>query len=239
MESQRMERGLIDEYFDNETNKIKIKQIPRGCFEECFECGKSKELVWYNVFNQFHKKEFATSFRETNGCVRLFSCGFHGFEMDVKENGTTDTILHIDKPCTSCTSSCKCCCYNKLIISTNGEKIGSVQEQFYVCVPRFIILDGSNIPIYTLHSPTCCCGICVDCKNADGCCRFHETPYHVYPFSQSITDGDAPFLSKIVKVSKTVANMQAYDITFPENSTSDQKALISCSSVLINSTLFE
>lgn len=219
---------------------MKVKKARQGCLDECLSCGKTKPLVWYNVLNEFNKEDFATSIRESNGCCRLVCCGCHGYKIDVNEVGSKSTIMTIEKPYRTCTASMKCCCYSKIIVSSNNEKIGTIQERFYVCVPRFVIKDGSNIPIYNLHAPTCCCGMCVNCQSIDGqCLSCHEIPFHVYPYSQNATDGDVPFVSKIVKIPRGEANMDAFDVTFPENAISEHKALIASSTVLVDSVLFE
>jgi hypothetical protein len=59
-------------------------------------------------------------------------------------------------------SPCKCCCYQNVAISTKTQTIGWVQEDFWCCVPQFLVLLEDGSIEYVLHKPTRCFGVCVD-----------------------------------------------------------------------------
>ncbi len=66
------------------------------------------------------------------------------------------------------------------------------------------ISDAQGNPLYKVHSPTCCMGMCVDiCAEGNpcfgkGCCK---VPFYIYPATQEDTDNGAPYIGKVVKVS--------------------------------------
>lgn len=82
--------------------------------------------------------------------------------MEVKELNTEAELLTVERPCACCVGSCKCCCMQKATVTSGGQKMGSVKEQCYWCVPTFTLTDGKGQPIYTMHQPTCCGGCCVN-----------------------------------------------------------------------------
>lgn len=89
--------------------------------------------------------------------------------------------------------------------SYKGEKLGQMEEHCWVCVPKMSISDAQGTPIYKVHSPTCCMGMCVDiCAEGNvcgrGCCK---VPFYIYPATQQDTDNGAPYVGKVVKVSSS------------------------------------
>ena len=90
---------------------------------------------------------------------------------------------------------------------------------------------GLCVNICTEGNP--CCG--------KGCCK---VPFHIFPADQENTDNGAPYAGKVVKVPKSFAaemftDSEAFDITFPDDATNVQKALIAGSAILINANFFE
>ena len=69
-------------------------------------------------------------------------------------------------------------------------------------------------------------------------------PYHIFPASQADTDNGTPEIGKIVKVPKSLAlelftDAEAFDITFPEDATPEQKAIIAGTTIFLNANFFE
>lgn len=124
--------------------------------------------------------------------------------------------------------------------------MGSVKEQFYCCVPRFKAYDADGKELYKMHPPTCCGGICINCcaegnPCGAGCCK---VSFRVYLASQKKTDGDAPYLGSILKKPKSAAveiftDACAFDVTFPEGASVDEKALLVGSTIFFNANFFE
>ena len=175
-------------------------------------------------------------------------CHVFRFKMQVKELNTDAEILTVDRPCKCCMGSCKCCCYQIATISSGGQELGSIQEKYYYCIPTFTISDYNQEPLYILHQPTCCGGCCVNCGaegnpcTRKGCCK---VSFRVYPADQKgNTGGDQPYVGLIMKKPKSAmveifTDAQAFDIKFPDNATTEQKALLSGTAVFINANFFE
>jgi hypothetical protein len=106
--------------------------------------------------------QIAHSLEDSNCCCRCWCNPCHPFTMQVKELNTEAEMLTVERPCACCTSCCKCCCMQRATVTSGGQKMGSMKEQFYCCVPTFTLLDGKDQPIYTMHQPTCCGGMCVN-----------------------------------------------------------------------------
>jgi hypothetical protein len=69
-------------------------------------------------------------------------------------------------------------------------------------------------------------------------------PFRVYPVTQSDTGGDAPFVGKILKKPKSLitevfTDANAFELTFPDESTVAQKGVILGTSILLNAVFFE
>lgn len=98
-------------------------------------------------------------------------------------------------------------------------------------------------PVYKVHPPTCCCGMCVNCF-AEGACSFCCCifPFHVFPANQQETGAD--YAGKIVKVPKSLAtevftDANAFDVEFPDKATPQQKGLLMGTALFLNANFFE
>jgi Scramblase len=160
---------------------------------------------------------------------------------------TEAEMITIDRPFRCAFSGCKCCCYQEASVTSGGQDLGSMTEDCFFCVPSFKVKSPNGTPIYKIHPPTCCAGCCVNCCTEGnpccgrGCCK---VPFHIFPASQEKTDGDAPFIGKIVKAPKSLGveiftEADAFDITFPEGSTAQEKGLLMGSAIFINVNFFE
>jgi hypothetical protein len=66
----------------------------------------------------------------------------------------------------------------------------------------------------------------------------------VYPADQATTGGDAPYVGKILKKPKSMmteafTDADAFEVSFPEDATTDKKALLVGASIFLNATFFE
>lgn len=244
MEAQKIER--LETHFES-SNAMTIRQTRKGWLQECLGCEASTEFRWFQKGDTKEENaEFATSVEESNCLIRICCAPNHPFTMTVKELNSDIEILSMDRPCFCPPGSCKCCCYQEMTLSSGGQPIGSIKEQFYCCVPRFKIKDSEEKPIYKVHQPTCCGGFCVNCCTEGnpcgrGCCK---VAFHVFPADQEETDGDVPPIAKIVKVPKSLGtelftDADAFDVTFPDGANSTQKALLAGTSVFLNALYFE
>ena len=74
-----------------------------------------------------------------------------------------------------------------------------------------------------------------------GCCKF---PFHVFPYDQEETHGDAPYIGKILKrprglLTEAFTDANSFLVTFPDNSTAAEKGLLMGSALYFNATFFE
>jgi len=246
MEANKMDRyGKLDQYFGS-AKSMSVRQTRRGCFQELLGCEAADEFKWFNTTDGMND-QFATSLEESECLFRMCCSGCHEFKMVAKEEGTGEEILTMHRPWACNAGACKCCLYQKMEYSYRGERLGNMEESCWVCVPRMRINDANGNPLYKVHSPTCCMGMCVDiCAEGNPCCGKGccKVPFYIYPASQEDTDNGAPYIGKVVKVPKSLAvelftDAEAFDVEFPEDATSVQKAMIAGSAVLINANFFE
>jgi hypothetical protein len=88
--------------------------------------------------------------------------------------------------------------------------------------------------------------MCVDFFTEGNPCTYGclKLPFRIYSADAEDTNGDAPFVGKMLKIPKTSCgdtfNEVSYvEVYFPKEATTDQKGLILGSSLLINSLYFE
>uniref|UniRef100_A0A7S3L062 Phospholipid scramblase n=2 Tax=Amphora coffeiformis TaxID=265554 RepID=A0A7S3L062_9STRA len=168
--------------------------------------------------------------------------------MVVKENNTEAELLSVERPCRCAAGGCKCCCYQEAAISSGGQRLGIIKEDCYFCVPSFTVKDSKLDGLYIIHPPTCLGGICINCCaegnpcGKKGCCK---ASFRVYPYAQKgQTTDEAPYIGLILKKPKSMAteiftDADAFDVTFPDNATVDEKAVLVGSTLLLNAVFFE
>lgn len=222
---------------------LSIRQTRRGWCQECMCCEAPDEFKFFKADEEEH---FATALEKSGSCVRCCLSPCHPFKLSVVENGTGAEILSMDRPCNCCVIGCKCCCYQTATFTSGGETMGTIKEQFFCCVPRFKTYDFEGKEVYKVHPPTCVGGMCVDCcaegnPCGKGCCK---SSLRIYPASQDKTDGDSPYIGLILKKPKSAStevftSASAFDVSFPESASADEKALLIGSAIFFNANLFE
>ena len=156
-------------------------------------------------------------------------------------------LLTVDRPCVCLpVGFCKCCCYQTASFSSGGNALGAITEQCYWCVPSFIISDAGGKPVYNVHPPTCCGGCCINCCTEGSgcgavCCK---APFWIFDAKQANTDGYGEPLGKIVKQPISLAteiftDANAFEITFPDQATTGQKAALVGTAIFLNAVFFE
>ena len=224
-------------------SKMTVKQSRKGWCQELFLGCEAKSKFKYLTED---KQEFATSLEDSDCLLRICCAPIRPFTMEVKEVESEAEILTMHRPCACQVGACKCCCHQSMTFKSGEDKIGKIEEQYFYCVPVFKIYDHKGDFIYKVHPPTCCGGCCVNCFTegnpcGKGCCK---VPFHIFKSSQDETDGDAPYAGKIVKVPKSLAaelftDAEAFDISFPEDASNEQKAMIMRTAIFLNANFFE
>lgn len=226
-----------------EMDSVHMRQTRRGCIQEILGCEAKSEFKYFKAEGD---EQFATSLEESDFCCRLFCAPIRPFKTVVKETGTEAELVTVDRPLACNVGPCKCCCFQVLDISSGGQPIGKVEEQYYLCVPRFLIKDENDRPLYKMHFPTCIGGMCVNiCAEGNpcgkGCCK---VSLRLYPADQEDTDGDAPYVGSILKKPKSLmtemfTDANAFDVKFPDGCSSDHKAIIMGTTLFANALFFE
>lgn len=238
MKSEVMERHLEGQ------DMIHIKQTRRACFQELLGCEAKTELKYYKNDRNEH---FATSLEDADCPMRFFCSACYPYTAVVKEEGTGEEILSMERSFTLPLGSCKCCCYQELNVSSGGTNIGKIQEQCFYCVPRMLIYDANGAVVYKMHAPTCCGGVCVNCcaegnPCGRGCCK---DSYNFYEPDQEKTDGtDAPYAGRIMKLPKSFmdelfTDAVAMDVHMPKGITVERKGLLLGAAMFINTNFYE
>jgi hypothetical protein len=221
---------------------LTVRQTRRGWLQECMGCEAKTEFKY-----AIGENTIAQSLEDTSCFCRLFCNPIHPFQMRVQELSTDAELLTVDRPCRTPAGCCKCCCYQTIDVTSGGQKLGSVKENCYFCVPAFNVFDANDEELYLIHPPTCCCGCCVQCCSegnpcfGKGCCT---APFWVFQAGQKNTGGDAVHLGKILKKPKSwgtefFTDANAFAITFPEQASADEKALLVGTSIFLNAIFFE
>ena len=175
----------------------------------------------------------AHSIEDSDCCCRFWISPNHPFTMEVKELNTDAEMITIDRPCRCSIGCCKCCCYQEISVNSGGQVLGTLKEDCWYCVPAFTSRDEAGNPVYKIHQPTCCCGMCVDCFTEDECWGCCKVSLRVYPATQSYTGGGAPYVGKILRGKGDL------EVMFPDGSTVAQKGVILGTSILLNAVFFE
>lgn len=239
-----MERGTdAMRYHMTSCNKMDIRQTRRGWIQECLGCEAKSEFKYF-----VGETQMGYSLEESGCCARIWCQPCYSWKMEVKELNTNNELLTVERPCSCPVGSCKCCCYQTATVTSGGQPLGRIQEKCYYCVPSFGLYDESDRHVYTIHPPTCCGGMCMNCCTEGcpcsprGCCK---VPFWIFPPDQRNTNGgDAPHVGKILKKPKSAfteifTEANAFEVDFPTDATASQKAVLVGTSIFFNSIFFE
>jgi len=243
MEANNMDRGsnAMKSHLSSIEN-ISIRQTRKGWCMELMGCEANDEFKYFIGDNQVFKSV------DESGCFcRLCCATIHPYETVVKEVGTNEEILTIDRPLRCKAGPCKCCCFQEATISSNGAELGRAKENCWYCVPSMKVYDHTGKQLYLVHPPTCCGGVLVNCcaegnPCGKGCCKSSFRFYS--PEDKNTGAKDAPYLGHILKKPKSMAveiftDAVALDTHFPNDATPDQKGLLTGLTIFINSIFYE
>lgn len=243
VKSEAMSRQFSD------AKKMTIRQTRKGWCQEILGCQAMTEFKWFNTTNELAIAHFATS-TEHSPCMSRFCCkGCQRFQMEVKEEGTGDVIFDIERPWKCAGGPCKCCCFQELKFTSQGQELGKFKERCYCCLPQSVIKGADGEELYLLHPPSCCGGCCMDCcadTSTSNCCMQClgcTIPFHIFKAGDEHGSNAKP-AGKVTKKMKSLAtelftDANAFDVEFPENATTAEKAMIAGSTILINEMFFE
>jgi len=141
---------------------------------------------------------------------------------------------------------CPCCTFQEATISSGDHELGSIKENFYICVPSMKVYDHAGAEVYHISPPTCCGGICINCcaegnPCGKGCCK---ESFRIYAPGEADASTDAPYLGVLLKKPKSkvvevFTDAVALEVKFPKDATPSQKGLITGLGLFINSIFYE
>jgi hypothetical protein len=223
-------------------NSMLARQTRRRCLQELMGCEAKTEFKFSTMENQ--QNPFLYGLEESGFCIRLVCGPNRPFVMNVSMGSGPGGPLAmvLDRPFRCAPGMCKCCCFQELsVMDAQGTQLGSVKEQWWICVPKVAILKGQTEDVeYVLSQPTCVGGMCVDCM-AEGCCNC-RIPFYLYPPGVP-TDKDNK-IGKIVKVwtgamKELFTDADNFEVEFPPGIDAQAKARILGALILTNQMFFE
>ncbi|XKL62681.1 hypothetical protein PGB90_002514 [Kerria lacca] len=114
--------------------------------------------------NQGHKIFYAV---EDNDCCTRNCCGnLRSFDIKILDNMKNE-VIHLNREF-ACQSCCFPCCLQKLeVFSPPGYLIGTVEQNWSLCIDEFDVKNESGTTVLKLEGPLCttsCCGSDVEFK---------------------------------------------------------------------------
>lgn len=112
-------------------------------------------------------------------------------------------------------------------------------------VPSFKVTDGSDQPLYLIHPPLCCGGVCVNCcaegnPCGKGCCKQSFRVYNADIGNQGGDEFEGVILKKPKSLMTEVfTDANAFEVTFPTTASADQKGILTGAAIFINSIYYE
>jgi len=113
----------------------------------------------YKVFNSLGQQVYKA--KEDSGCCTRQCCGpGRCFDMNITDMQEQE-VIHLNRPL-RCQACCFPCCLQEMEVSSPpGTVIGTIEQQWSILYPRFVIKDQSGEPVLRIEGPcwTCsCCG---------------------------------------------------------------------------------
>lgn len=153
-------------------------------------------------------------------------CGIRCFEMDVRASNGRE-VIHFSRPC-RCNCCCCPCCLQVLEVSSPPDyPIGTVEQQWTLCFPRYKVKDEEGETLFVITGP-CCTQSC--------CCN--DVKFEILTEDESYVVGAIYKLwSGVVKEGFT--DSDNYYIDFPSKCDVKEKALLIGAAILIDFMYFE
>jgi len=113
----------------------------------------------YKVFNSLGQQVFIAK-EDTDCCTRQCCGPIRPFQINICDNGGQE-VINLDRPL-RCQACCFPCCLQEMEVSSPpGTVIGSIEQEWNILYPRFLIKDETGNPVLKIEGPFCtisCCG---------------------------------------------------------------------------------
>lgn len=114
----------------------------------------------YKVLNSVGQEVYKAK-EDTDCCTRQCCGPARPFDMNITDN-TGMEVIHLNRPL-RCQACCFPCCLQELEVSSPpGSVIGTVEQQWSILYPRFVIKDEAGTEILKIEGPLCPCSCCGD-----------------------------------------------------------------------------
>lgn len=114
----------------------------------------------YKILNSLGQDVFYAK-EDTDCCTRQCCGPGRPFEMNILNNQMQE-VMHLVRPL-RCQACCFPCCLQELEVhSPPGTVIGTVEQEWSIFYPKFVIKDESGEPILRITGPFCGCECCSD-----------------------------------------------------------------------------
>jgi len=147
---------------------------------------------------------------------------------------------------------CNCCPLPHLDTKTNdGQLIGRTIYicDYYLCVPKFDVLDASGNKKFHIRPDVCCMGCCVQCRCDAGkkCLRVPfvvRHPQTLVALKSKKIGTEEEINAKIDSLwtgwkNECCSMKDAYHLVYPQNLSPEEKLLLTGSGLLLDLTIFE
>ena len=142
----------------NSYPKLLVKQATPGFFQEMMGCEARTE---FQIKKDDNPTDTTVMYAiENSSCIlrRLFPL-LHSWTMGLwsGNDASGKMVVSYERPCRVQMLPMKCCCSQELTVNDaiTGGSLGRIVEDFYYCVPRFMINDENDETQYILSQPTC------------------------------------------------------------------------------------
>lgn len=217
-----------------------VKQTKKGWIQECFGCDANTEFKIATMDERENDIFYAVE--NTSCCIRFWCQNARPYEINLWSGSNQEgaQIGKFIRPFRCALGPQKCCCHQEIIAeSASGSKLGSVVENYWICLPTFDVKDANNQLKYMLHYPTCCMGMCVNCC-AEGCCSC-RIPFYIYTPGKG---EEKKQVGKIVKVwggltQEFLTDADKFELEYPPDADASTKTTLLGATFFLNTLFFE
>ncbi|EDO31512.1 predicted protein [Nematostella vectensis] len=178
----------------------------------------------YQITNSLGQQVYFAK-EDTDCCTRQCCGPARPFEMEITDN-TGREVIHLSRPLRCACFCCWCCLQTIEVQAPRGNVVGYVEQEFYICKPKFTIKDANRQTILTMTGPICACRCCADVE-----------------FPVLSADGTVP-VGKVTKqwtglIKEAFTDAENFGITFPMDLDVKMKAVMLGAVFLIDFMFFE
>jgi len=114
----------------------------------------------YKVYNSLGQEVYNAK-EDTDCCTRQCCGPIRPFMLNITD-GQGQEVITLDRPL-RCQACCFPCCLQELeVMSPPGTVIGTVEQQWSIIYPRFVIKDEAGNPVLKIEGPFLTCSCCND-----------------------------------------------------------------------------